>query len=303
MGNLGTPGPTGNTGAQGAVGNLGTQGPTGNTGAQGAVGNLGTQGPTGNTGAQGAVGNLGTPGPTGNTGAQGSQGTPATQGPQGNVGGTQGAQGNTGAQGAQGPTCTGLAFRYIGISGNSCAALCTAGGTSATLYSRVITACPGAASGNYIFPNLANCQSNTTGNGQAGSQFAVCQAYCGTWIAGGTWQTPTSCSDAKLKESIEVLKDSLENIMKLDVVEFDWNDKLPVPDFYANLIKNKKIHSIGLIAQNVKKYFPEAVGFNHGYYSINYAKLNAVLVEGIKAQQILIEEIDKELNFIESKLN
>ena len=91
--------------------------------------------------------------------------------------------------------------------------------------------------------------------------------------------------------------------MKLDVVEYDWNDKVPIPDFYANLIKNKKTHSIGLIAQNVKKYFPEVIGTNNGYYFINYAKLNAVLVDSIKEQDIFIEDIDKELNFIKSKFN
>ena len=150
---------------------------------------------------------------------------------------------------------------------------------------------------------MARCLSNTTGNGQGGSQIAVCQSYCGTWLIGGIWTSVTACSDARLKEAIEVLKDSLENIMKLEVVEFDWNNNLPVPDFYENLVKNKKLHSIGLIAQNVKKYFPEVVGLNHGYYTIHYAKLNAVLVEGIKEQQILIEDIDKEIKFIETKLS
>ena len=108
-------------------------------------------------------------------------------------------------------------------------------------------------------------------------------------------------SDIRLKQEIEVLKDSLKKILQLDVVEFDWNDKLP--GFYKHVVENKKLHSIGLIAQNVKKYFPEVVGLNDGYYFVKYAKLNAVLVEAIKEQQVLIEDIDKELNFIESKLS
>ena len=40
----------------------------------------------------------------------------------------------------------------------------------------------------------------------------------------------------------------------------------------------------------------------NGYYSIDYTKLNAVLVEAIKEQQVFIEDIDKELEFIEIKL-
>ena len=108
-------------------------------------------------------------------------------------------------------------------------------------------------------------------------------------------------SDIRLKQEIEVLKDSLKKILQLDVVEFDWNDKLP--GFYKHVVENKKLHSIGLIAQNVKKYFPEVVGLRDGYYFVKYDKLNAVLVEAIKEQQVLIEDIDKELNFIESKLS
>ena len=91
--------------------------------------------------------------------------------------------------------------------------------------------------------------------------------------------------------------------MKLDVVEYDWNKNLPIGE-YQFFEKNKKLHTIGLIAQNVKEYYPEIVKLGgNGYYSIDYTKLNSVLVEGIKEQQVFIENIDKELDFIESKLN
>ena len=307
----GPQGPKGPTGAQGsasatgAQGGLGPQGGTGPQGGPGLQGLTGAQGPKGGQGAQGGLGSTGAPGFTGPTGPPGPGGGQGTQGATGTIGpeGAQGSQGAQGVSGAKGVTCTALSFRIAPFATNTCAALCPGGGTSLTLYSRVITTCTGAVSGNYIFDTLARCISNTTGSQQAGSQRAVCQSYCGVWLTGGICQTPTACSDARLKEAIEVLKDSLENIMKLEVVEFDWNNNLPIPDFYENLVKNKKLHSIGLIAQNVKKYFPEVVGLNHGYYTIHYAKLNAVLVEGIKEQQILIEDIDKEIKFIETKLS
>jgi hypothetical protein len=109
-------------------------------------------------------------------------------------------------------------------------------------------------------------------------------------------------SDVKLKQSIETLKNSLSNIMMLEVVEYDWNKNLSEGE-YSYFERNKKLHSIGLIAQNVREYYPEIVKLNdHGYYYIDYTKLNSVLVEGIKEQQVFIEEIDKELDFIESKL-
>jgi hypothetical protein len=89
--------------------------------------------------------------------------------------------------------------------------------------------------------------------------------------------------------------------MKLDAVEYDWNENLNEFEYFKN---QQKLHTIGLIAQNVRLYYPEVVKINtDGYYSIDYSKLNAVLVEGIKEQSIFIEEIDKELDYIETKLN
>jgi hypothetical protein len=125
-----------------------------------------------------------------------------------------------------------------------------------------------------------------------------------------TWgQLQSSCniangacgrSDERLKRGIETLSGSLEKIMKISAVEYDWNSKL---NEYEYLKEHDKLHTIGLIAQEVKEYFPEVVLINpDGYYWIDYSKLNAVLVEAIKEQQLFIEEIDKELEFIESKL-
>jgi hypothetical protein len=91
--------------------------------------------------------------------------------------------------------------------------------------------------------------------------------------------------------------------MKLDAVEYDWNDKLN-PNMYQYFLNQQKLHTIGLIAQNVRLYFPEAVQMNdEGFYYIEYHKLNAVLVEGIKELQEEIVNMDKELNEIELKLN
>jgi hypothetical protein len=114
---------------------------------------------------------------------------------------------------------------------------------------------------------------------------------------------PCFGSDIRLKQGIETLKDSLENIMKLEVVEYDWNHNLNQVE-YDYFEKNNNLHTIGLIAQNVRQYYPEVVELgSNGYYRLNYSKLNAVLVEAIKEQQLFIEDIDKELEYIESKLN
>ena len=155
-----------------------------------------------------------------------------------------------------------------------------------------------------FYQDLANCLTSTP-DWAGVHQYYGCGAYPTIWgeldydgdnIGNG------SCgrSDIRLKKGVETLKDSLEKLMKIDVVEYDWNNKLREYDY---LEEKEKLHTIGLIAQNVKEYYPEVVSINSdGYYWVNYVKLNAVLVEAIKEQQVFIEDIDKELEYIESKL-
>jgi hypothetical protein len=117
---------------------------------------------------------------------------------------------------------------------------------------------------------------------------------------------PVSCgypSDVRLKRKIETIYDALEKIMKLEAVEYDWNTNLNQTQ-YEYFEKNKRLHAIGLIAQNVRLYFPEVISINgEGYYYIEYNKLNSVLVEAIKSQQVLIEDIKEQINEIENKLS
>jgi hypothetical protein len=113
----------------------------------------------------------------------------------------------------------------------------------------------------------------------------------------------TSYSDINLKTKIETIYDALEKIMKLEAVEYDWNTNLNKTQ-YEYFDKNKRLHAIGLIAQNVRIYFPEVVSINgEGYYYINYNKLNGVLVEAIKSQQVFIEDIKEQINELENKLS
>jgi hypothetical protein len=92
----------------------------------------------------------------------------------------------------------------------------------------------------------------------------------------------------------------LEVILKLETVEYDWNEKTPNYEYFE---KRGRLHAIGLIAQDVRQYFPEVVKMSDsGYYMIEYPKLNAVLVEGIKEQQVFIEDINKQIDELESKI-
>jgi secreted Zn-dependent insulinase-like peptidase len=125
----------------------------------------------------------------------------------------------------------------------------------------------------------------------------------GYWYGYGLWVIAGNCSDRRLKEFVETIPNPLKSILNFDVVEFDWNKNLNSVD-YVYYEKKNKLHSIGLIAQNIREYYPEVVeAMPSGYYKVNYPKLNAVLVEGIKEQQILIEDIEQQLIELENKLS
>jgi CubicO group peptidase (beta-lactamase class C family) len=90
-------------------------------------------------------------------------------------------------------------------------------------------------------------------------------------------------SDKRAKKSIVQLSNALEKVMKLRSVTFKWKE-------YES--KNK---SIGLIAQEVEKVFPELVYTNNenGMKGIHYAELTSVLIEAIKEQQAQIAGLSK----------
>ena len=115
-------------------------------------------------------------------------------------------------------------------------------------------------------------------------------------------QVIQSCpSDISLKENVETIQNALNSVIQLNPVEFDWNEKEPN---YLAMKRDGKLHSFGFIAQEVRSVLPELIEVRSGgYYGVDYVSLNAYLVEAIKEQQVFIEDIDKELEFIESKLN
>jgi hypothetical protein len=135
------------------------------------------------------------------------------------------------------------------------------------------------------------------------AESSVCYDVCNT-CGYGTYDSDCGTySDVNLKTKIETIYDALEKVMMLEAVEYDWNSNLNKSE-YKYFEKNKRLHAIGLIAQNVRLYFPEVVSMNgEGYYYIDYNKLNSVLVEAIKSQQVFIEDIKEQINELENKLS
>jgi len=98
-------------------------------------------------------------------------------------------------------------------------------------------------------------------------------------------------SDERLKGNIEPLRASLDKVMRLQGVSFEWRREKNLGD------RNAKSRDIGLIAQEVEKVMPELVHTDgKGYKAIAYDKLVPVLIEAIKEQQIEINDQHKEIN-------
>jgi hypothetical protein len=305
---VGPQGPQGGRGPTGATGAQGGPGGAGPTGAQGATGNTGGGGPTGNVGAQGSQGGTpgagpqgaqGAAGPGGPTGPQGAPGAGGPTGPQGapGGGGATGPKGPVGAQGPTGPpgiTCYSQFAFY-----ESSVYLACFNGIGITVYSQYSIAC--SAGNQYLYDNSVSCQ-NSSVSWYPGYQKLNCGGVYGTISTNGYWSQAGFCSDKRLKQGVETIPEPLKAILNFDVVEFDWNKNLgSVP--YAYFEKKNKLHSVGLIAQNIRQYYPEVVTImGSGYYTVNYPKLNAVLVEGIKEQQVFIEDIEQQLIELENKL-
>ena len=87
---------------------------------------------------------------------------------------------------------------------------------------------------------------------------------------------------------------------------YDWNEKALSYGFVPDRLK----HDVGLIAQQVQSVLPEAIALapfdtdlvtgesisGENYLTIRYDKLVALLIEGIKEQQVQIEELKLKLN-------
>ena len=88
-------------------------------------------------------------------------------------------------------------------------------------------------------------------------------------------------SARELKTNITPMSNSLDKIMALQGVNFDWKD-------------GKGGKQIGLIADDVAKVVPEVVQFNEtSPTSLQYSKMVALLIEGMKEQQNEIAELKK----------
>jgi len=121
----------------------------------------------------------------------------------------------------------------------------------------------------------------------------------GTIVASGliTASTAvTACSDIRFKKNILPLQNSLNNIMKLQGVNYVWKQaEFPDRHFGDGV-------QVGFIAQELEKVYPQMVFTDDkGYKTVDYSRLTPVLVEGIKEQQNLIDSLKATINNLQVK--
>ncbi len=130
-------------------------------------------------------------------------------------------------------------------------------------------------------------------------------------------------SDVSLKSEIETLGGSLEKVKQLRGVSYYMGDsqkeeKIPFDELLTHLKKNnpkitaetlkqmqaeKKRKDIGVIAQEVEKVLPEAVSTNEdGLKSVSYSDLTVLLIEAVKEQQVLIDQLNEKIEDLQKKV-
>ena len=108
-------------------------------------------------------------------------------------------------------------------------------------------------------------------------------------------------SDIRLKENIKVIPNAIDKIKSIRGVEFDWTDEHlesrgGVDGYFA------KKHDVGVIAQEVEKVLPEVVGERKdGTLAVEYQKMVALLIEGMKEQQEQINLLKQEIKNLRNK--
>jgi hypothetical protein len=115
---------------------------------------------------------------------------------------------------------------------------------------------------------------------------------------------PTS-SDKRFKENVKEIDNALEKVKKLRGVYFNWNK------FYQETLKVDETEDteIGVIAQEIKEVIPEVVttferevdGKKERYYSVEYARLTALLINAIKELSLKVENLEKKYGKINKR--
>ena len=113
------------------------------------------------------------------------------------------------------------------------------------------------------------------------------------WVSSGSW----SGSDIRWKKDIIPLESSLNKVMKMNPVRYNWKD-----EEFSNMQFDKK-GQIGFIAQEFENIIPELVDTNgDGYKGISYEKMVPVLTKAIQELKLENDTLKARIEILEGKL-
>jgi len=105
-------------------------------------------------------------------------------------------------------------------------------------------------------------------------------------------------SDRRQKENIKDINNALKTVLSLKGVKYDIKkeyayDSISTDNKQKEKIEKKRKGKIGFLAQDVNLILPEVVDYDDStdVYSINYSRVIPILVEAIREQQLMIEEL------------
>ncbi len=106
-----------------------------------------------------------------------------------------------------------------------------------------------------------------------------------------------------MKENIKKFDRAID-VVNMNGVSFDWVENIPQLSLYKDNEKYLlKKRSIGFIAQQVEKYFPEIVWEDKfGYKSLQYELLVTLGVSFVKENQKRMDVLKTSLTELEEKL-
>jgi hypothetical protein len=116
-------------------------------------------------------------------------------------------------------------------------------------------------------------------------------------------------SDERLKENVKPIENALNKLMQIKGVTFDWKNDIDELGFEPRNRKN----DVGVIAQDVEKVLPQLVApapfdkdldedgnriskSGKDYVTVQYDRLNALLIEAVKELSNKVEELENKLN-------
>ena len=104
-----------------------------------------------------------------------------------------------------------------------------------------------------------------------------------------------SSSDIRFKENIKPIENALDKISKISGNTYDWKAELKDVHGYEG-------NDVGVIAQEIEAVLPQLVQTReNGFKAVKYDKLVALLIEGIKEQQLQIEQLRIDLDNCRNK--